>query len=68
MASVECRLLRVEGRVQGVEMINHPSSVRPGVNAMLNEAYRVQFAPAIERAQQLPPDADQLVSAVVQDR
>ena len=38
-----------EGRVQGVEMINQPSSVRPGVNAMLNEAYRVQFAPAIER-------------------
>jgi hypothetical protein len=38
-----------EGRVQGVSMINQPASVRPGVNAMLNEAYRVQFAPAIER-------------------
>jgi hypothetical protein len=38
-----------EGRVQGVSMINQPSSLRPGVNAMLNEAYRVQFAPAIER-------------------
>jgi Putative zinc-finger len=38
-----------EGRVQGVSMINQPSSARPGVNAMLNEAYRVQFAPAIER-------------------
>ena len=38
-----------EGRVQGVAMIDQPSSVRPGVNAMLNEAYRVQFAPAIER-------------------
>ena len=33
-----------EGRVQGVEMINQPSD-RAGVNAMLNEAYRVQFAP-----------------------
>jgi hypothetical protein len=38
-----------EGRVQGVSVIDQPSSVRPGVNAMLNEAYRVQFAPAIER-------------------
>jgi hypothetical protein len=38
-----------EGRVQGVEMINQPSSVRPGVNAMLNEAYRVQFSPAQAR-------------------
>lgn len=36
-----------EGRVQGVEMIN-PSSTR-GVNAMLNEAYRMQFAPAVDR-------------------
>jgi hypothetical protein len=37
-----------EGRVQGVEMINHPSD-RPGVNAMLNEAYRMKFAPATAR-------------------
>lgn len=33
-----------EGRVQGVEMIDQPN--RPGVNAMLNEAYRMRFAPA----------------------
>jgi Putative zinc-finger len=38
-----------EGRVQGVEVINQPLSHRPAVNAMLNEAYRVQFAPAIAR-------------------
>lgn len=37
-----------EGRVQGVEMINQPSD-GPGVNAMLNEAYRMKFAPAIAR-------------------
>lgn len=37
-----------EGRVQGVEMINHPSD-RSGVNAMLNEAYRMKFAPATAR-------------------
>jgi hypothetical protein len=37
-----------EGRVQGVEVINQPID-RPGVNAMLNEAYRVQFAPAQAR-------------------
>ena len=37
-----------EGRVQGVEMINQPSD-RPGVNAMLNEAYRMKFAPATAR-------------------
>jgi len=36
-----------EGRVQGVEMIN-PSATR-GVNAMLNEAYRMQFQPAVDR-------------------
>jgi hypothetical protein len=36
-----------EGRVQGVAMIN-PSSTR-GVNAMLNEAYRMQFEPAVDR-------------------
>jgi len=38
-----------EGRVQGVEMINQPPSNRTGVNAVLNEAYRVQFAPATAR-------------------
>jgi hypothetical protein len=40
-----------EGRVQGVEMINQPplTSNRPAVNAMLNEAYRVQFSPAQAR-------------------
>jgi hypothetical protein len=37
-----------EGHVQGVEMINHPSG-RAGVNAMLNEAYRMKFAPATAR-------------------
>jgi hypothetical protein len=37
-----------EGDVQGVEMINHPSG-RAGVNAMLNEAYRMKFAPATAR-------------------
>lgn len=36
-----------EGRVQGVEMIN--AYHRPGVNAMLNEAYRMKFEPAIAR-------------------
>jgi hypothetical protein len=36
-----------EGRVQGVEVINNMPG--PGVNAMLNEAYRVQFAPATAR-------------------
>jgi hypothetical protein len=38
-----------EGRVQGVEVINQPPSNRPAVNAMLNEAYRMQFAPATDR-------------------
>ena len=33
-----------EGRVQGVAVINN--AFGPGVNALLNEAYRVQFAPA----------------------
>jgi hypothetical protein len=33
-----------EGRVQGVEVLNQAN--RPGVNAMLNEAYRMRFAPA----------------------
>jgi len=37
-----------EGRVQGVSMINYPSD-RTGVNAMLNEAYRMKFAPATAR-------------------
>ena len=37
-----------EGDVQGVEMINQPAD-GPGVNAMLNEAYRMKFAPAIAR-------------------
>ena len=37
-----------EGRVQGVEMINEPAD-RQGVNAMLNEAYRMKFAPATAR-------------------
>jgi hypothetical protein len=37
-----------EGRVQGVEMINKPAD-RQGVNAMLNEAYRMKFAPATAR-------------------
>ena len=37
-----------EGRVQGIEVINdaQPLGNRAMVNAMLNEAYRVQFAPA----------------------
>jgi hypothetical protein len=38
-----------EGRVQGVEVIDQRPSSKPGVNAMLNDAYRVQFAPAIAR-------------------
>ena len=38
-----------EGRVQGVEMINQPFEHRPGVNAMLNDAYRMKFAPATAR-------------------
>ena len=38
-----------EGRVQGVHMIN-PARVSPAsVNAMLNEAYRMQFVPAQAR-------------------
>ena len=37
-----------EGRVQGVEMINQPADL-PGVNAMLNDAYRMKFAPATAR-------------------
>jgi hypothetical protein len=38
-----------EGRVQGIEMINQLPANRTVVNAMLNEAYRVQFAPATAR-------------------
>lgn len=38
-----------EGRVQGVEVINHRPTNNPGVNAMLNEAYRMKFAPATAR-------------------
>jgi hypothetical protein len=40
-----------EGRVQGVEMINQSGATHRSVsvNAMLNEAYRVQFAPAQAR-------------------
>lgn len=38
-----------EGRVQGVEVINQSRSKNRSVNAMLNEAYRVQFAPAQAR-------------------
>jgi hypothetical protein len=37
-----------EGDVQGVEMINQAAD-RPGLNAMLNEAYRMKFAPATAR-------------------
>lgn len=38
-----------EGRVQGVEVIPSGNMKRAAVNAMLNEAYRVQFAPAQAR-------------------
>jgi hypothetical protein len=38
-----------EGRVQGVEVINQAPVNSRFVNAMLNEAYRVQFAPAVSR-------------------
>ena len=37
-----------EGRVQGVAMINEPAD-RSGINAMLNDAYRMKFAPATAR-------------------
>ena len=36
-----------EGRVQGVEVLNQGATRR--VNAMLNEAYRTQFEPAVDR-------------------
>ena len=42
------KLIRRDGVVQGVSMINQPSN-RPGVNAMLNEAYRMKFVPATDR-------------------
>lgn len=40
-----------EGRVQGIQMINQSgaTATHRSVNAMLNEAYRVQFAPAQAR-------------------
>ena len=39
-----------EGRVQGVEVINpRATGTQRSVNAMLNDAYRVQFAPAQQR-------------------
>ncbi len=38
-----------DGRVQGVEVINQSRAMHPRVNAMLNDAYRVQFAPAQAR-------------------
>jgi hypothetical protein len=38
-----------EGRVQGVEVINQPPTNNAEVNAMLNEAYRMKFAPATAR-------------------
>jgi len=40
-----------EGRVQGIEVINdaQPLGKRAVINAMLNEAYRVQFSPAQAR-------------------
>jgi len=40
-----------EGRVQGIEVINddQPQGKRAVVNAMLNDAFRVQFAPAQAR-------------------
>lgn len=38
-----------EGRVQGVAVINQPPSNDAGVNAMLNEAYRMKFVPATAR-------------------
>jgi len=36
-----------EGDVQGVEMVDR--APHPGVNAMLNDAYRTKFAPATDR-------------------
>lgn len=52
-----------EGRVQGVEVINQPPANRPGVNAMLNEAYRMQFEPAIDRGDAVAVSMVWLVSS-----
>ena len=38
-----------EGRVQGIAMINQSRTTTRSVNAMLHDAYRVQFAPAKTR-------------------
>ena len=38
-----------EGRVQGVEVINRRPTNNAEINAMLNEAYRMKFAPATAR-------------------
>jgi hypothetical protein len=38
-----------EGRVQGVEVINQRPTNNAEINAMLNEAYRMKFAPATAR-------------------
>jgi hypothetical protein len=38
-----------EGRVQGVEVINQGPTNNAEINAMLNEAYRMKFAPATAR-------------------
>ena len=38
-----------EGRIQGIEVINPSGNKHRGANAVLHDAYRVQFAPAIAR-------------------
>jgi hypothetical protein len=38
-----------EGRVQGVEVLNQSRLTGRSVNALLNDAYRVQFSPAQAR-------------------
>lgn len=38
-----------EGRVQGVEVLNQSHPPGRAVNAMLHEAYRMQFSPAVAR-------------------
>ena len=38
-----------EGRIQGIEVINQSRTMDRSVNAMLHDAYRVQFAPAKTR-------------------
>ncbi len=52
-----------EGRVQGVEVINQARSTDRSVNAMLNEAYRVQFAPAQARGDAVAVSMVWLVSS-----